>query len=83
MCGVDFNKKHLADLHQQMWPEHIIVKKKLKGRLIDFLLSIDVVGFLRTFGGWLLFHVIVRHFGIEFSVWEAAAAGLSIGLILQ
>ena len=83
MCAADFQKKYLADLHQTMWPDHIIVKKKWKGRFKDFLLDFPWMRYLKFVGIFIVLEVLTCHFGTHFNLMESCLLGIGLGLAVD
>lgn len=94
ICGQHFRNKKYANKHVSLFVSspaqgndqndikyHFIVKKTLKGRLVDFLLEFPFDKFCRVVAIYILGLLIVRHYKIDLNMWESLWAGLAIGLL--
>jgi len=86
MCGCEFRREKQSISHMNLFHDHVVIKKKLRGRIADFLLYFlsdgGVLKLFRLGGLIIIWHVIRNHFPeIEWSDMEIILIGISIGMI--
>lgn len=83
ICGVDYKNRHLAEFHIQMNQGHIIIEKSRRTRFWDWFWSLPLNRILRLIGATLVYFVLVHHFNIQWTMWEATLLGLGAGMYIE
>lgn len=82
ICDIPLNSKRAANLHLNLHPGHLLVKRKLRSRLSDWFWECFPRLF-RNIGAFIIYIVLVNHFGIEISVIESLLIGIGLGLVFS
>lgn len=95
ICGQTFRKQKNADLHLETIERlelasnvnvrsfHKIFKSHWQVRLLDFLCALPIPRFFRLAGGMMIYFVVIHHFKISWSMWEASLIGAGMGLLID
>lgn len=92
LCGITHSDKETADLHVKMYedlalaegfPRHKTFKQHWQARLATWACNYPWMRFMRFVGAYMIYFVLVRHFHIDWSIWEATAIGVGIGLYID
>lgn len=89
VCGMGFKKAQQAHDHvkayidsESAWP-HQVMKRKWKGRFIDFMLRLPINKIFRFIGALFIYFTVVKHFKIEWTMLEATLIGIGLGLVID
>lgn len=92
LCGVKHKDKETADLHVEMYedlalaeglPRHKMFKQHWQARFKDWFFGYHWPRFMRFFGGYLIYFVLIHHFYIDWTLWEATLIGIGMGLYID
>ncbi len=92
LCGDKFKNKKYSDLHMKMYEDleikegftrHKIFKKHFKFIFIKSFFGYSSLKIMRLVGAFMIYCVVIRHFHIDFSLWEATAIGIGLGLYID
>lgn len=92
LCGETFKKKEIADNHvtvltgleiAEPYPRHKVFVQHWQARFATWFFNYPWSRFMRFVGAYMIYIVLVRHFHIDWSIWEAIAIGLGIGLYID
>ena len=89
LCGREFKRKKEANDHVKVyqdfdsaWP-HQIMKKRWRGRFMDFFLDLPWKPFFKMIGALMILFTFEHHFNITLTFWEATFIGLGLGLYID
>jgi len=80
ICDIPLNSKRAANLHLNLHPGHLLVKRKLRYRILDWL-AVRFLIFSRLIGAYIIYLVVLNHFNIQVSILEGLLIGIGLGLI--
>lgn len=92
LCGVTHSDKETADLHVKMYedlalsegfPRHKTFVQHWQARLLEWFFSLPGKKITHFVGAYLIYFVLIRHFHIDWTWWEAALIGIGMGLYIE
>jgi hypothetical protein len=92
LCGLTHKDKETADLHVKMYedlaiaegfPRHKTFKQHWNARFLEWFLNFHWPRFMRFVGGYMIYFVLVHHFHVDWSLWEATLIGIGMGLYID
>ena len=67
----------------QGYPSHKIFKQHWQARFANCFFNFHWLRFMRFVGGYLIYFVIIHHFHIDWTWWEATLIGIGMGLYIE
>ena len=92
LCGVTYKTKNMADLHAKMYEDlaliegfarHKVFKQHWQARFSTWLINYPWGRLMRFVGAYLIYFVLIHHFRIDWSWWEAGLIGVGMGLYID
>ncbi len=90
LCGMKFKKEELAEEHgrfHQIFKSddktHLILTLTRSGSFWDWFWNYPWAKTFRFVGAYMIYFVVIRHFNIEWGIWEACLIGLGMGLYID
>lgn len=89
LCGDTFKTKKISALHVDIrendvdgW-KHKVFKQHWQVRFAAWFFSYQWSRFMRFFGAYLIYFVLISHFNIDWTWWEAGLIGIGLGLYIE
>lgn len=92
LCGMTFKKKCNADAHCSVVNQfdlnvpnaiHKIFKQHWEASFFTWFFNYQWSRFMRFTGAYIIYLVLIGHFHIDWSIWEAMLIGLGMGLYIK
>ncbi len=92
LCGMTFKKQFHCDAHMKIhedlelkegFTRHIILKQHWQARFLKWFFEYPWLRIVRVVGASMIYFAITHHFHINFSLWEAIAIGIGLGLYVD
>lgn len=92
LCGVTHKDRETADLHVKMYedialaegfPRHKTFVQHWQARFATWFFNYPWSRFMRFVGGYLIYFVLIHHFKIDWTWWEATLIGVGMGLYIE
>lgn len=87
-----FKKQLHCDAHMKMhedlelkegFTRHKIFKQHWQARFLKWFFGYPWLKLMRFVGAFMIYFVVIRHFHIDLSLWEATAMGIGLGLYVN
>jgi len=92
LCGMTFERDGEAKVHCEImnqldlnapYTTHKIFKQHWQARFATWFFSLPGRKISHFIGGYLIYFVLIHHFHIDWSWWEATLIGVGMGLYIE
>ena len=92
LCGNTYKTKEMGDLHIKMYedlalaegfPRHKLFKQHWQARFATWFFSLPGRKISHFVGAYLIYFVIIHHFHIDWTWWEATLIGVGMGFYIE
>lgn len=88
LCGLKFKKKEEAEEHVMLFKNsnmdlHFMFERSRSQRFWDWFYKYPWGRHFRFCGGFMIYSVIIHHFKVDLSTWEAIIIGVGLGLLID